>query len=193
MESTLRKLRGFDLEPDTCRKASDLTQGELVRLYSRSLVAIAGYDTAIVKYCRDYFDRVGNSDINFRHDVCGQLRGAFGFAYLFAIYLDSEWFKISYEREVNRTPPTFRTDQTPPTPNTYIDLISEMRVLTLLEESSGGKLGANRQQGRLIAAKAKEVELVEYLFIRANKTEVLGTKHLHDFFSTWLPKQLDVC
>lgn len=192
MESTLRMLRGFEQESETCLKASMLTPTQLVRLYSRSLVAISAYDTAIVQYCRDFFIQAGNKDMNFRHSICSQLKGPVSFAFLFAVYLDSERFKEAFSSEVGRGAPSLRPEGTQPTPNLYSDMVSEMKVQTSLEESAGdNKLRALRQQGKLTSQKAKEVDLVQYLFIKKNQTKVFGTEGLHRFFMAWLPKHLD--
>lgn len=190
MESTLRKLRGFD-QTDGCRKAESLSQSERWRLYSRSLVTISAFDNAIHEYCRDYFDLCGNEDLNFRHKVCNQLKGPMSFAFLLTVHLDSPCVQSQQTEQSNFSLPVIRPTGLPPTPNTYTDLISEMRVQSLLEESTGGCVPAMRQQGRLIAKQAKEVELVQYLFIKRNKTEVFGTRRLTKFFEQWLPAHLD--
>ncbi len=191
MPSILRKYRAFEKDDTPCQLASQLEVGQYVRSVSRSLVMLAAFDAAVVAYCRSFFDAVGNEDLNFRHKVCGQLRGQLSFAFLWALYLDSAVFKEHYNQEAGLNANNVLDPKYEPTPGRYIGLVDKMSTCTLLEEQGGGKARAFNQQARLICRMAKEVDLVDYVPVSKVKNLVYGRPELHEFFAEWLPMKMD--
>lgn len=188
----LRNFRGLDIDETDCATTSNMPQNQFVRVITRALVAAAAYDQAMVLYCRTQFEAMGLSQNDpYRHEICKMLRGTTAFAVLWGVYLDSDVFRNAYRNETGRKPPAIRDRNTEPSPNLYADFAREMKAPTLQELHHKNITDALQQQTRKILLKAREVDLVKYKKIKANKVQVMGTEKLFDFFRECMSDKMD--
>lgn len=172
-------------------EAKNLSIDQYVRLTTRSLLTASSFDAAMVSYSRHYFDQIGNTDLHFRHDVVSKLRGTLAFSVLWAIYLNSASFENFFKSETGTTPPKISGTNSEASPSLYANLVREMLTQTELENDQPASKQALTQRVRKIARSAKEVELVDYVFVKTNKTLIHGTEALHDFFTNWLSSEFE--
>lgn len=185
------KMKDFKLECTQGERSGELSLSQFVRTVSRSIVSIAVYDHAMMQYCQRYFDSAGVDDLAYRHDVCSKLRGSLAFSTLWAIYLDSADFRQAYEGSENVTPPSISGPSNAGSPSVFAKLAEDFHSPTEKESKYGNVSNALSQQVRLIARKAKEIELVEYVYVTRVKSSVFGTPKLAKFFMEDFASQLD--
>lgn len=186
-----RGFRGLDVEMGACLSTREMPLSQFVRVLTRSMVAAAAYDQAMVQYCRDYFEAANIEDIHFRHEICLKLRGPTACSLLWGVFLDSEPFRVAYTKETGRAPPVMRDRNTEPSPAVYSDFIKETKSPTLRELKYKNTENALQQQTRQVFIKAKEVDLVEYIYINKVKTLVKGTDKLFQFFTENVSNKMD--
>lgn len=164
----------------------------LVRIMSRAILSVSAYDRAIIGYCREYFDEHGIEDNVFRHDVASRLRGHLALGFLWMVYLESKHFRENYGVSSDRGAESKTEPEVKHTTGYYSKFVAELRsARSDLEESAGNIDSAVSQQVRLMARKASEVGLIEYVYVTKVKVLIYGTESLHEFFQNWLLPELD--
>jgi hypothetical protein len=191
MPNSLKELRGLN-QPTGCVKATNMPIDQYLRSLTRGISNDGAFKDALHQYCQDYFDECGIQDWPFRHKACDQFRNSLAFPTLLSIWIDSESFRVAYSQEVGKQAPRIRDQTQEPKSTFFAKFVREFWFDTYKEAVYGNADSAHNQRVKKIAKAAKEVDLVEYVYVTPIDVRYFAKPALHTFFTEFLPPRIDI-